>query len=339
MRPRSRSSLLMRWAPVSAGALLFGAITLVALSPAREGADTPDWGIGSGSAVPERVRTVRSTPKLDGACQLRFVSYNLENWLTMERGDAAAMLPKPEREKDALIKLLAAQQADVIGVQEIGTADDLGDLQRRLKQAGLDLPHRHLAEGGDRVRRLGLLSRFPIRPSTPAPQIDFRLEGRRQLMNRGILDVVIEVDGKPFRFIGVHFKSRREVAGLDQEEMRVLEAHTLRRHLDAVFKDHANARVVVYGDWNDTLRSAAVRTVLGNRGETGALEAVRLEDARGHAWTHHWRSEDVYSRIDYVALSRALASEVEESSSQVIDELGWDSASDHRPLRVVFRSP
>ena len=100
--------------------------------------------------------------------RITFCSYNLKNWLTMDRFDMKTYktlpaAPKPEEERVRVVKILAAIKPDILGVCEIGTADDLADLQKRLKAAGLDLPHTELAHGGDETRRLALMSRLPIK--------------------------------------------------------------------------------------------------------------------------------------------------------------------------------
>jgi endonuclease/exonuclease/phosphatase family metal-dependent hydrolase len=271
---------------------------------------------------------------------LRFIAYNVENWLTMDRYVDNQLLrdkPKPDSEKQAVVRLLSAHKPDVIGLCEIGTAADLADIQESLKASGLDFPHSHYVGGTDPVRHLGLLSRFPILSTAKPAETEFRLSGRTFGINRGILDATIGVHGKPYRFIGVHFKSKRPIEEADQEEMRVNEARLLRRHVDAILREDPQARLIVYGDFNDTRPTRAFKTVTGSYNSPDYLTALPAKDSRGHAWTHHWAPHDIYSRIDFVTVSRALRQELDFKASCLIDDPEWDQASDHRPILAVFR--
>jgi len=331
------------------GALFCLALALVSSSCGEEGR-TPDWGKGKTEVEREPSTTSKAKPRSGNeqhsgneqrsGAGLRFVSYNLENWLMMERSTSSggkAMASKPESEKKAVIDLIMKQQPDVLGLAEVGTEADLADIQRRLKAAGLDLPASHVASGTDDVRRLGFLSRFPIVAKAKPKVTTFELHGRTYGINRGILDVTIEQGKVPYRFVGVHLKSKRESEEIDQAQMRIHEAELLRRHVDGVLKNDPDARLVIYGDFNDSRNSMAIKTVMGSYGSDNSLMPIRLRDSRGHSWTHCWEYEDIYSRLDYVAVSDALKSEVNFKGSCVIDDPLWEKASDHRPLLVVFR--
>lgn len=269
----------------------------------------------------------------------RFVAYNVQNWLTMERevdDKHVTNIPKPDDEKIAVIRVLVEAAPDVIGICEIGETTDLAEIQELLKTAGVNLPHLHFTGGSDPVRSLGFLSRFPIISTAKPAETDFRLHGRTFSINRGILDATVSVHGEPYRFIGVHLKSKRSTDDVDQEEMRIHEARLLRRHVDAVMKKNQDAKIVVYGDFNDTQPSSAFKTIVGNFNGAGYLTAIPLKDSRGHAWTHHWAPHDIYSRIDFITVSRSLRSAVDFEHSYLIDSADWDKASDHRALVAVF---
>lgn len=351
------------------GQLTASAALALALVSCDKNAGTPDWNtpdwntpggdspavmvpavieaeappIQSNEAEPEPTPAVapaaeeRSTESSGG---FRFIAYNVQNWLTMDRYVDRQQLkssPKPEDEKQAVIQLLADGLPDVIGLCEIGEASDLAEIQASLKAAGIDLPHSHYTGGSDPVRHLGLLSRFPILSTGKPVETDFRLQGRTFSINRGILDATIKVHGKPYRFLGVHFKSKRQTDEADQEEIRIHEARLLRRHVDALLGEDPEARLVVYGDINDTRPTKAFKTVTGSYNDPGYLTALPLKDSRGHAWTHHWAPHDIYSRIDFITVSRALRSEVDFRASHIIDVAEWDKASDHRALVAIFR--
>jgi endonuclease/exonuclease/phosphatase family metal-dependent hydrolase len=276
----------------------------------------------------------------DSAAGLRFIAYNVENWLTMDRYVGQKLRkssPKPDSEKLAVVQILTTNKPDVIGLCEIGEPKDLAEIQQSLKAAGLDLPHSQYIGGSDPIRHLGLLSRYPLTAPTSPAATQYQMQGRTFAINRGILDASFQAHGKTYRFLGVHLKSKREIEDANQEEMRVHEARLLRRHVDAILKADAQARVIVYGDFNDTRPSQAFKIVTGGYNDPGYLTALPAKDSRGEAWTHYWAPHDVYSRFDFIAVTRALKSEVDFRASRVIDDPTWNDASDHRALLAIFR--
>lgn len=271
---------------------------------------------------------------------LRFITYNVENWLTMDRYVDRKSLkgaPKPDSEKQAVVRILSRNAPDVIGICEIGTAADLAEIQENLKAAGLNLPHSQFTGGSDPTRHLGLLSRFPI-TSTAKPEVtEYKLAGQTFGINRGILDASIQARGKSYRFLGVHLKSKRESEQGDQEAIRLNEARLLRRHVDSILKTDADARLVVYGDFNDTRATKALKMVTGKYNAPNYLTAIPAKDSNQEAWTHYWALNDIYSRIDFVMVSKALRKDVDFPAARIINDADWEAASDHRPILAIFR--
>ena len=218
------------------------------------------------------------------------------------------------------------------------SAEDFAEIQESLKAAGLDLPHSHFTGGSDPTRHLGLLSRFPITSTAKPAETEYQMKGETYSINRGILDATIQARGKSYRFLGVHLKSKREVEGMrsggdaDPRSPTCCAATLIRSS-----KPIAEARLVVYGDFNDTRPTKAFKTVTGSYNDPGYLTAIPFKDSRGDAWTHHWSLHDIYSRIDFVTVTRALRPEVDFRASHIIDDPDWDKASDHRPLLAIFK--
>lgn len=300
---------------------------------APTGDDTPK----SADAVPPESTAAR--PSAHGKA-IRFVSYNVQNWLTMERFENRKPIgsrPKPDAEKKQVIRILAEEKPDILGLCEVGTQKDLKEIQRLLGQAGIALPHLYHSTGSDTVRSLGLLSRHPILSTDSSAPIEYRLQGKTYGMGRGILDASIDAHGLKLRFVGVHLKSKREVPDGDQEAMRIHEARLLRQHVDSIFSSDPKAPLIVYGDFNDTYPSTTVRTITSHPDPAFRLRPVYVRDSRQEAWTHHWKPHDIYSRIDFITTSSSLHPHVDYKASYIIDDAAWDQASDHRPLLVVFR--
>jgi len=277
-------------------------------------------------------------PVTEGA--VRFVAYNVENWLTMDRyvdGKSRKGAPKPEKERLAAAKLIAGVKPDILGVSEIGTEEDAKDLQAYLERAGHPMPHFHLNRGADPTRSLVILSRFPIGKTVVHENLTYRSKGQEYGMQRGILDATIQTPAGAYRFLGVHLKSKRETDDGDQEDMRLNEAHLLRREIDAILGADPKARLVVYGDFNDTRNSPALRTIHGSGKGPTTLAMIALKDSRGEYWTHYWDFQDTYTRIDYVMLSAALKKSVEWDSCKIVEGEEVAGASDHRPLLVILK--
>ena len=270
---------------------------------------------------------------------VRFLSYNLRNYLTMRRYEDGKVSErsKPEKEIEALIKVMVEGKPDILGVCEIGSKDDLKDLQKRLVAHGIDLPHTHHVRGYDRVRSQAILSKYPIKKHPKPERSSYLLEGKKFYISRGILDTSIQISGKNIRFLGVHFKSKRSVQEGDQEMIRRNEAYLLRRHIDQIFKTDKLAKLLAFGDFNDTKRSRTIYNVQGRTNSDTRLEILNITDSRGELWTHHWAREDIYSRIDYCMVSQSLAPHINKEACKLLDPDYWALGSDHRAMLVIIR--
>ena len=337
---------------------LLGAFFLcVALSSCGKKEQTADWSglkreaqvaVKEALAAPTPAPVVAKVSAPPGAAPIveavdgtavRFVTYNVENWLTMERyaNGKRVATPKPEKERHAVVQALLTAKPDILGISEIGNEEDVKDLQKHLADAGMPLPHAHLNRGADDTRSLVILSKYPIGKKVTRNNLAYRMQGEEFKMQRGILDATIDTPAGAFRFLGVHLKSKREVDEGDEEEMRRNEAHLLRREVDSILNQDPGARLVVYGDFNDTRNSSSIRTAQGPGRSPTALTTIPLKDSRGHYWTHHWDFQDVYSRIDYVMVSPALKDLVDRDRSKLLDGEEIARASDHRPLLVILK--
>lgn len=270
--------------------------------------------------------------------EVRFLFYNVENYLEMERRtpQGRTLAPKPEAEIQALIEIIAEARPDILGLCEIGTPQDLADLQRRLKEAGVDLPHTEHTGGWDRTRHLALLSRFPILERNSQRKLYYEQENASLQHSRGILDVTIDPGFGPVHFVGIHLKSKREIPDHSQELMRQNEALLTRRHVTTLLEQDPQTKVLVYGDFNDTRRSPAVTSLQGQSNSSKHLADLFLKDQDGLCWTHFWSHQQVYSRIDYILYSKGLAPHIDQEKSRLLDSPRWHEASDHRGLLTIL---
>ena len=271
---------------------------------------------------------------------IRFLSYNIKNYLRMDRwinDERVKDAHKPEEEIAALVKIIVAEKPDVLGLCEIGTKEDLADLQSRLKKAGLDLPHSEYAFGWDHTRRLGLLSKFPISARNSQDKLFYKLGDSDMQISRGLLHATIDLPVGPTHFIGGHLKSKREIPNHSQELMRQNEALLIRKHCNKIIDADPDARIFVYGDMNDTRKTPALANLKGRLNSIYHLEDILVTDSRGEVWTHAWHYQHVYSRFDYVLVSKAAKDLVDAKHSYIVDSPEWETASDHRAIMILIK--
>ena len=190
----------------------------------------------------------------------------------------------------------------------------------------------------DPDRHLALLSRFEIVERHSEKTLFFDLNGQRQAVERGFLDVTIEVNPSyRLRLIGAHLKSKLAVPS-GEALLRRNEARLLRQHIDFVLSKDPNVNLLVYGDLNDTKDQPAVQEILGPRRSPNRLNDILLADAQGDRWTYYRQLSDTYDRIDYIMTDQALLPQIDQSQSYVYRSNDWYSASDHRPVVAVIRA-
>lgn len=269
-----------------------------------------------------------------------FVSYNLKNYLRMDRqvgGEILENAPKPELEIAKIVEFLVAIRPDILGVCEIGAEAELVDLQARLRKAGLDLPHRQWVDAADAARHVAALSRFPFVSSNHQTRLRYRMDAREFDFNRGIFDARIAVGpGYELRLLGVHLKSKREVREGDQALMRRNEAHLLRAHVDAILRENPRANILLHGDFNDTRNEMPIKTIQGRFGTDYHLRDIQVADKDGFRWTYYWGHADTYSRFDFAFASKGLYPEILQDKSFLFMHPEWFTASDHRPLVITI---
>ena len=281
-------------------------------------------------------------PRLHGG-EVVFASYNVQNYLAIARqedGQRMVRVGKPESEIAAVVRVIKTIRPDILGLIEMGDESTLRDLQDRLKAAGMPLPYSEWHRGFDQERHVCLLSRFPITARNSRGDIPFSLNGRIERMNRGILDVTVEVSPKfSLRLVGAHLKSRRPVPEYDETAMRAREAWYLREHVVGILQASPNTPLLLFGDFNDTKNEYPIRTLIGRRGTSTHMADLPLTDSRGEVWTHFWKTADSYSRIDFIMVNRALLPKIILKKSGLNDSPFWLKASDHRALFVTISSP
>ncbi len=275
------------------------------------------------------------------AAALTVAAYNVENYLIADRqvdGVHRPAYPKPESEKKALRQVIAGIAPDILAIEEMGKQPFLDELQHDLKADGLDYPFATVLEAGDPDRHVAVLSKLPFKDVQRHANVPVTLFGQKDAVKRGVLELTFATAEGDLTVFIIHLKSRRTERKDDPEgaTQRLLEAEAVRDLVFARFPDSAKANYLVCGDWNDNRSSKPVRA-LAKRGKTEVGEILRAADSRGETWTHFYRREDSYSRIDFIMVSAALKKFVTGNRATIYDGPGTADASDHRPVYVKLK--
>lgn len=292
----------------------------------------------SKSIAPIDAQAATSPPEIaDG--QVVLAAYNVENFLRMDRwvdGKKVADSPKPEKEVQALMRVLADISPHVLVISEIGGKSDFAEFRARLAEQGMDYQHTEHLEAADRNRHLALLSKFPIVARNSQAQLSFILHGNREYMQRGILDVTLQLTPDyQLRVLGAHLKSKRPVPQ-GEALIRRNEALLLRKHIDSILANNPNVNLILAGDLNDTKNEPTIQAIMGSPKSPDFMADIWLRDYLGDRWTHFWKAADIYSRIDFAMVNRALFREIDKQNSYIYRSPYVLEASDHRPLVVVI---
>jgi endonuclease/exonuclease/phosphatase family metal-dependent hydrolase len=270
---------------------------------------------------------------------LRVATWNLYNYRVQDRwvdGRFRKEYPKPEKEKEAIQRILGAVRPDVLLIQEMGEEPFLQELQRDLQRRGLHYPHAYLAQAADSERHLAVLSVYPWKKINTHRDLFFPYQGERVPVLRGLLAIELEMaDGQPLILFTLHLKSRRTEndQDLQSEQRRRGEARVIRDRILSLYPAKNNVRWLLAGDFNDHPGSTSVR-YFERKGKEEVATRLDAKDSRGEYWTHYYRTQQSYSTVDHVFVSPALLNAVADNPS-IVDSLP-DSmeASDHRMIWV-----
>lgn len=271
---------------------------------------------------------------------LAIATYNVENYGPANRMTEAGFrrdYPKPEAQKEALRRVIRDLRADVLVLQEMGGPAYLEELRRDLRSEGRDYPHAALATAGDPERRLAVLSLRPLLAVVTHDDLSFPYLGGRETVKRALLEVTIATSAGELTLFALHLKSRFTERPEDplSGQRRAAEATAIRDRILRRFPVPAAARFAVLGDCNDGRTSRAL-AFLQRRGRTGIAVLLPAADSRGEVWSHAYRREETYSRVDQILVSPGLLPFVPAGAARIYDGPGVGAASDHRPVVVVL---
>lgn len=244
--------------------------------------------------------------------------------------------------REALAEVIMKSGADMVGLCEMGGEGAVSDLQARLKRKGVHLPYQTMVMRKGEDRGLAFLSKYPVARDASVQDMPLPGEVRRgRNMLRGVLDATVKLpDGRQFRLVGVHLKSRKALLNRDEtaEDVRRKEAYALRDYLNGVMGLQEGMPLVLYGDFNDGPADEAMQVIQGEGKSAGRLNRLKPRDSRGETWTIYYNDGDSYHSFDHLFINQALQKRLGgRPVTGVVDIPESRLASDHRGVWVELR--
>lgn len=278
-----------------------------------------------------------SVPKSGDA--VRLLTMNACNYFVQDdvRRSNFKVKYKSLESREALVKVIKQSGAEMIGLSEMGGEKAVEDLQTRLKREGLQFPHQVMVMRQGEDRGLAFLSKHPIVCNNSVKDVPVKGGKKKSRMLRGILDVTVQVaDGRKFRCIGLHLKSRLDRAtGTDADVVRNREAVAVRKYLNKVMQSQEGMPLLVYGDFNDGPADKSVQKILGPSKTDMRLNRIKAKDSRDCEWTLYFDDFATYYTFDLILVNKVLKSRLgRKAKNGVMDCPEMGIASDHRAVWV-----
>lgn len=238
----------------------------------------------------------------------------------------------------ALARVLnAAGPPDIIALSEIENENVLNDLRDRLTDGSQYSVH---YEPWPTRTEVALLSRWPV---LDMQSFELRPGGRPALQGTFL------IRGEKLVVFVVHWKSRR--GGEDATRaLRVREARTLARIVEALLRDYPELKLLVLGDFNDTARDVSLRLLASPDGESGddLLRHCIADEPGSYVYRGEW------FMLDHILISPGVFNHADGALGLVDcglflpfgDMIEGDAParfqnrsgySDHLPLRIRLR--
>jgi endonuclease/exonuclease/phosphatase family metal-dependent hydrolase len=249
---------------------------------------------------------------------------------------------------DAVATVVAAIDADVIVLNEVGNERDVNELNAAIASKGVSYGHVALCACTDTIttQHVAILSKVPFDAITTAipgregyyTELDDADSETDTGISKGII-VSFKIAGETVHLYGLHLASER--GGHEQDQQRISQASIVRRHY--LPKLNVGEHVIVAGDLNDGRGQPTLRRISGlddiwaDLIQTGNQKYFAEEDLASR-WTFEFQGER--NQIDHVLLSQSFLDLTKRDGikPRVPDQTNR-LASDHRPfvVKLVLR--
>jgi endonuclease/exonuclease/phosphatase family metal-dependent hydrolase len=299
--------------------------------------------------------------------------FTLATYNVLDLFDAPAVLTREHLDAKLthLAQVLERANADVVALQEVGSADVVRELTARLSSRGLAYGDPIVGTADARGIRCAVISRLPVLASRvhtaealPFPIFvagDPQPFGTRIPLRRGIVAARIDAGPLgPVDLLVAHFKSKRGLPLKDptgeippvtprdyaEAQLRTLvwrgaEALFVRSLADDLFEASPARNVVVAGDLNDHPGSTVLRIVSGG----GPLMLLPCADLIPEPARFSILHRGERQQIDHILASRPLRERLQSARflndglrdhGDLADDAPPPADSDHAPLVVSF---
>jgi endonuclease/exonuclease/phosphatase family metal-dependent hydrolase len=248
---------------------------------------------------------------------IRIASFNLENLFTRydfgknpdpTLPDGVSVNPAAfhgfgETERQLTALAIRETNADILGLQEVESLPALDAFCARYLPM-MEYRHRILIDGFD-LRRInvGLLSRYPIM-GVRSYRNERNHAGTDYLFSRDCLEAAVDVGGSLLVVYINHFKSMIEGRGATHARRKEQSDRVGQIVRDRWESAGYEGNFIVLGDFNDYPDG---RTAIGSLLEHPGLFNVGERLADGERWTHFYPGRNEYKPLDYLLLSKSLA--------------------------------
>lgn len=242
--------------------------------------------------------------------------------------------PKSPISRLAARDVLVSINADVVALQEIGSSHALELLAKQLEKAGRSYPFRAIGRATQAPLQLGFLSRRPFSKPVVWTQPDYMHFDVRTRIARGFLEAEVLLGAQPIRIINVHLKSAIPSRLGESHRIRYAEANLLRRRATEIRRGSAGTHIVLVGDFNASAGSKELRVLLEDERLGLEIPPPKSGFSR-HFWTHYYRANDTYSKLDHLFFSPGNPAPRAPTLTPWPHPL-WRLASDHRPILFIL---
>ncbi len=243
---------------------------------------------------------------------------------------------KPGKELRPLCRMVNLLDADLLALQEVGSAATLRAFNALLKE-----PYAHsgcLVGNNNRSIHLAVLSRVPVQLTShraqvltdPAGEVLMH-QGQPLRLQRDLLLVRTALpDRTPLALFVLHLKSRTSPGAdleLSADDIRAAEARAVAALVAAHQQRHADDLILLAGDFNDTVYSDALEPLRHWWDPHG--EQLR---ARGRNPSTYWPKRR--ARFDRILLCSRSAARLDAASPTIHSGHMARTASDHYPVSL-----
>lgn len=225
----------------------------------------------------------------------------------------ANLTAKFQEASNAVAKQIKLIDADIIGLTEVGKAEELEILVKALKKLGLDYPYWKVGKSTDYAtgQHVAILSKYELKnieTSFEERGLFFTETDKDETGQTGIskgMKASVVFNGEEINIFLVHFKS--EAGGEEADQQRIMQAEIIRRVTIPYLQE--GRHVVIMGDFNSGKRH---KVLLNLRGFNDIFEELiqtgdsyYFKEKNSSRWTYEYLGER--EQIDHILLSLPLS--------------------------------